>query len=339
MFTVLFGAVTFGTNLSRLVDDPSSYGTNFDVGLGQGGDGIGPTVEQALRGSPDVAGLTLYGTTSIVIGSRSLAVIGMRPVTGDLTPDLLDGRLPAADDEMVLGPVAARQLGLHVGERLDGKAASGRSFLITGIGLIPGVDGADELGRVALVNEAGLVAIDPAATASFAAIDIAPAAPPGAQERIATATGFEVGQLDPPADIVNLKRVRSIPAVVAASVGVLGVLSLGHLMLTGVRRRRRDFAVLCAVGAPRRWLGDVVHWQTSFTSVAVLVVAAPLGTMAGASLYRRFATNLGGRPDAVLPLGSVAVLLAGLLILTNLVAAVPARQVRRDIPATVLASS
>jgi predicted lysophospholipase L1 biosynthesis ABC-type transport system permease subunit len=149
---------------------------------------------------------------------------------------------------------------------------------------------------------------------------------------------METGQLDPPADITNLERVRSIPAVVALSVGLLGVLSLGHLMLVGAQRRRRDLAVLQAVGADRGWTSRVIHWQATLTAAAVVVVAAAVGSLAGASLYRRFATDLGARPTSGVPFGQALALLVLLLVLTNLAAAIAARRMRRDRPATVLAA-
>jgi putative ABC transport system permease protein len=339
VFCVLFGALAFGANLEHLVDDPSTYALTFDVYLGQGGNDIGAAVEGGLEGNPDIGALTLFGTSTLVAGSRTLDVVGMRVVKGRRVPELLAGRLPAAVDEIALGPVAARHLGVGVGDRLSGRAAAGRRSLeVTGIALIPGVNGADVLGEVGLVSEAGLHGLDPDSAMSAAGIVIAPGARPGATARITKATGMETGPLDPPADIINLGRVRTIPNVVALSVGVLGVLSLGHLMVVGVRRRRRDFAVLRAIGAERAWVSRVVHWQATFTAAVVLLIAGPVGTLAGASLYRRFVTDLGARPSTIVPVGWTLALLAALLLLTNLAAAVAVRRLRRDEPAAVLAA-
>jgi hypothetical protein len=335
---VLFGALTFGTNLRAMVDDPSTYGVNFDLGLGQGGDEIPADVQADLTASPDVAGLTLYGTTSLVIDAESLAVIGMRPLVGSLVPEVVRGRLPVGDDEIALGPVAARDLGLDVGDELRGTGAAGpRTLRVTGVALIPGIGGADVLGEVGLVTEGGFTSLDPDATMGEAAIGLTPDAPPGAAERISALTGMAAGQFDRPSKIANLDRIRTIPSMVALAVGALGVLSLGQLMLVAVWRRRRDFAVLRAVGAPRRWLTSVVHWQATLTSAVILGVALPAGALAGASLHRRLAEQIGTRPASSAPILELAATFAGLLVLANLAAAVAAHRVRRDSPSEVLA--
>jgi ABC-type lipoprotein release transport system permease subunit len=122
------------------------------------------------------------------------------------------------------------------------------------------------------------------------------------------------------------------------AVGLLVVLSLGHLMLVAVGRRRHDFAVLRAVGASRGWLTSVVHWQATAITAVVLGISVPLGSLAGASLYRRYVDHLGARPSSILPLGQMGLVLAALLVLANGVAAVAARRVRRDVPSTTLAA-
>jgi hypothetical protein len=340
VLSVLFGAITFGANMHRLIDDPNGYGITFDVGLGQGGDDVGDIVREALDGSPDVAGLTLYGTTTLVLEAESLTIVGMQPVSGNVVPPLLSGRLPTGEDEIALGPVIARDLDLGIGDEVSGAAASGpRTLRVTGIALIPGIGGADLIGENGLVTDRGFRQLDPDAPWSEAGLDLAEDAPPGAADRIAEATGMSVGgQFDPPAVLTNLDRVRQIPTIVAVAVGALGVLSLAHLMLMGVRRRRRDFAILRTVGAERRWLTHVVHWQATVTTLIVLVISVPLGTLAGASTYRRFVENIGARPDSIFPFARSAIVLVALLVLANVVAALTAQRVRHDSPAEVLAA-
>jgi ABC-type lipoprotein release transport system permease subunit len=314
------------------------YGMRFDLALGQGGDEVPDRAVRALEDSPDVAAVTLYGTGTIVLGTRSLDLVGMQPVVGDLLPEVLEGRLPVGEDEVMVGPVAARELEVDVGDELTGSGATGeRTLRVTGIGLIPGVAGADVLGQIALVTAEGLARIDPASTMAQVTVDVADDAPPGASARIAELTGMAAGQLDPPPAVVNLRRVRTVPVLVAMAVGALGTLSLAHLMLVAVRRRRRDFAVLRAVGAPRGWLSRVVHWQATVTTLVILCIAVPAGGLAGSSLYRRFADHLGARPDSILPVADLALGLVALLALANVVAAVVAHRVRRDLPAEALA--
>ena len=52
----------------------------------------------------------------------------------------------------------------------------------------------------------------------------------------------------PPSRIEELKQLRRLPLFLAAFLGLLAVTAVGHAVATAVRRRRRDLAVLRAVG-------------------------------------------------------------------------------------------
>ena len=103
----------------------------------------------------------------------------------------------------------------------------------------------------------------------------------------------------------------------AGIVGLLAVLSIGHLVITAVRRHRFDFAVLRAFGATRRWLAGVVHWQATLIAALAVALAIPLGVAAGAALYGPYAERIGARPDAGLPWAWMALVAVGLLLVTN----------------------
>lgn len=331
VFCVMFGALTFGAGLHALVTQPARYGDNFDAVVGAGASQISPEIRAGLARSHDVGALTLYGTTSVSVGAASFDVVGMQTVRGHLVPRVQSGRLPRTSSEVALGSRAARRLRVHVGDEVVVTGATGRRRLrVTGIALVPNVSGADKVGSNLLVTAAGLTAIDSSAAMRAAALDFAPGAPAGASRRLGAAIRSQVGQNDPPGAIVNVRRVRNIPALVAAAVGALALLSLGHLMIVSVRRRRRDLAVLRALGATPRWRTGVIHWQATITATLVLLVAIPVGAAAGGSLYFRFVDKVGADPNPSYPLLWFLAALVGVLALANLVAAGPARRVRRD---------
>ena len=101
--------------------------------------------------------------------------------------------------------------------------------------------------------------------------------------------GVCAGRFDTPAEIVNLRRVDGTPYLVAGIVGLLAVLSIGHLVVTSARRHRFDLAVLRAFGATRGWLGGVVHWQATVIAALAVVLAVPLGVAVGTALYGPYA--------------------------------------------------
>jgi predicted lysophospholipase L1 biosynthesis ABC-type transport system permease subunit len=337
MVCVLFGAVVFGANLNRLTHRPALYGANFDFALGQGETEISADVQRQLDASRDVGALTLYGTTSAAIRDRSMDIVGMRPVRGGLVPELFEGRLPAGDAEIDLGRVTARELGVKVGDALEVNGASGPgTYRVVGLALVPPVGGADSLGKSALVTNAGFLRLDPSAKMNTEAVRVAGDAPPGAATRIGAAIGSPIGQSDPPPAIINLRRVNNIPLFVGLAVGLLVMLSLGHLMIVSVRRQRLDHAILRAIGATPRWVSGVIHWQASLITLVGAAVALPIGIAAGRLIYGRVVTDIGAKGDVGVPVLALAGAVAILLVLANVSAALPARRSRRDSPTTLL---
>jgi len=338
---LVFAALTFGRNLTTMLDEPARYGVNFDLALGQGGEVSEADVLPLLddpKLSPDIAGLTLYGSLPVDAGSASLYVIGMQPLRGDLLPEVLSGRLPAGPDEIAIGRVSARKLRVGVGDTVTLRTKKGEQTLrVTGTVQPPPVGGADVVGDSGVVTAEAFDRIAPGQPMDTAVVDLAPGAPADAAERIAAATGMAAGQAGRPPAVINVARVRSIPFLVAAVVGALAVLSLGHQLLVAVRRRRLDHAVLRALGASRRDLTGIIHLQATIITAAVLALAVPLGIAAGSTVYRPFVDRIGARADLVVPLWWALAAALAMVVLANLVAAIPARRARRSSPARTLA--
>ena len=330
-------ALTFGANLVRLLDEPERYGANFDLAIGQGGESVPDEVVDGLDEDPDVAAVMLYGATTAGVGSRSVGIVGMDPVRGDLLPEIIEGRLPQGGDEIALGRRVANDLGVDVGDDVElARGSSGLTFRITGIAIITSMEESDLMGRNGLVTEEGLLRIDPEDGMSSAVFDLSPDAPPDAADHLAARLGVAIDPGDTPSDIVNLDRVRPVPFLVAGIIGALAILTVGHLMLVAVRRRQHDFAVLRAFGATHGWVRRVVHWQATLMTTLAVVLAIPIGVAAGAVLYRPYAENIGARSDVAVPIVWIAGTLFVLVASANVVAEVSARRLRRSRPARVL---
>ncbi len=334
---VLVGALVFGASLGRFIDEPARYGSNFDLGIGEGGDEVPEEVRSLLEQDPDVAAVTLYGTVLASVGTTSLDVTGMEPVRGDLRPDLLSGVLPGGADEIVLGRVASRQVGVEVGDALVVAGATGAvTFHVSGLAVIPSIEGGDGIGEGGVVTLDGLRRIDPDATLGSAAVRLRPGATTNVVQRLAAQTGVTAAPFDPPTTVLNLARVRSTPFLVAIALGGLGVMSLAHQLIVSARRRRRDLAVLRALGADRRWVSGVFHWQAMVLASAVVVLAVPLGTALGRVAYQAFIDRIGGGYDASIPYALFGAVVVILLVLGNLAADFPARRARHECPAQIL---
>jgi predicted lysophospholipase L1 biosynthesis ABC-type transport system permease subunit len=200
-----------------------------------------------------------------------------------------------------------------------------------GIAVVPTIGGIDGIGHGGLVTADGLKRVERKPTSSLAAIVLRPEATAEARKRIARQINHtpDAGLQDRPGVIVNLARVRRIPGFLAALLAALLLLTMFHAVVTSIQSRRRDVAVLRAIGADRRWIGRAVHWQASVLTAMPLVFGVPLGLIAGSVVFRAFVGRIGAVPDPAIPIVLVIAMAIGLVVLANVVAVVPARRARR----------
>ena len=112
---------------------------------------------------------------------------------------------------------------------------------------------------------------------------------------------------------------------------------LAHLLVTSIRGRRRDLAVIKTLGASRRQLASAVAWQATTLVTVALIVGVPLGVVGGLLVWRAFADGLGIDEAVSIPvLAFVGIVVAG-VVLANLIALAPGRTAARTPAATVLA--
>ncbi|HSB85026.1 MAG TPA: ABC transporter permease, partial [Ilumatobacteraceae bacterium] len=344
-FTVtgLVGALTFATSLVRLVNEPARYGSNYDVMFGAGADSLPDEMRAVLNASPDVDALLLYAEGLARHGSESLRLLGMDPIRGEVGPPLLEGRLPASEDEIALGRLAARSLGVGVGDelRLTGDE-QGESYRVTGLAVVPSIGLNDGIGQDGVMTIAGLQRVNPSIPETAAVVRFRQGASMESKLALVASLGQDNSALiadrsaSPPADIVNIERIRSIPFVLASLLAALALLTLGHAMVTSVQNRQRDVAVLRSIGADRRWISRAVLWQaTSFTLVPILI-GVPAGIIVGRIAFRAFADSMGTLNDASVPLLYALTLALGMVVLADAVAWIASRRGDHDVPALLL---
>jgi ABC-type lipoprotein release transport system permease subunit len=134
-----------------------------------------------------------------------------------------------------------------------------------------------------------------------------------------------------------LGGIATIPLVMSALLVALAAGALGHTLLTSIRRRRRDFAILKALGFVRGQVAGVVAWQASTLAVWAALVGLPLGMTLGRWTWRSIADQAGVHPSVVYPL-SIALVLPAAVVLAILLALIPARLAARTQVAQALRS-
>ena len=116
------------------------------------------------------------------------------------------------------------------------------------------------------------------------------------------------------------------------------LLSVGHALITSVRRRRRDLALLKTLGFNRRQVRATIAWQATALATVGLVVGLPIGIIAGRLAWHRIADGLGVSNVATLPTLALLLAIPAVLALVNLLAFFPARSAANTRPAVALRS-
>ena len=344
---VAMATVTFGASLGALVSAPARYGWNWTFDLSSGQTVIDRAqAAKVLNADPAVASWTgiYYGT--VRIDRLTVPVIGMSP-GAPIAPPVLSGSTLTSRGQVVLGAATLAALGKHAGDVVtvtgDGGHRSGR-LTIAGTATLPslGVAGTlhTEMGTGAVLD----FALIPGAQASHPN-EILVRLRPGADAAAARArlqrqlvpanNGGVVSGVLRPAEITDYRSLGTAPALLAGALALGAAASLWLTLLSSVRHRRSELAVLKTLGLVRQELTRVVAWQAATVVAAGIIVGVPLGIALGRALWTLFATQIDVVPSPVVPAAEVALIAAGALVAAVLVALVPGRAAART-PAAAL---
>jgi ABC-type lipoprotein release transport system permease subunit len=326
---LLTATLSFGGSLDRLLDTPRLYGWNWDIKSGAPGlpDVLGTTLRSPLTTDPAVAALSLGTVTQVELDRQRVDVLALEQLKREVVPTVVEGHAPRRGSDVLLGSKTLDDLDKEIGDVVTARLGLRSARLtIVGRGVFPDFGDAGQLGRGALMTFSGLRALLPGAQRNvfFARFrpDVDAAA---AFTRVRAA-------LDPvptrpaqrPGDLVSVARVDRLPRLLAGVLALLAAATLVHTLLTSVRRRRRDLAILKTIGFMRRQVSFAVVWQATTLAAVALVIGMPLGVAAGRWVWSLFTTGLGvTAPPVVHPLPLVIIALATLAV-ANVIAAIPA---------------
>ncbi len=139
-----------------------------------------------------------------------------------------------------------------------------------------------------------------------------------------------------PAQIVNYRSIGLTPVTLAVGLAVGAVVALALSLVSSVRRRRRDLALLKALGFTPGQLTAAVSWQASVAAVVGVIVGVPVGIVIGRTLWTLFARGLDAVPDPSVPVVPIVLVALGALLFANLVAVLPGRVAGRTATASLL---
>ena len=333
-------ALMFAVNLDRLVTQPARYGWSWDALVDTYDSGAEPDVVAAVVDDRDLRAVTVGTRGLVTVGGRSVYAYGFRHVRGTPFPTAVTGRLPRAPDEAVVGAQTLRGLHRAVGDTViaAGSGATGHRIRIVGTTTLPSIslNVTHGVGEGIGLTAAGLRRLEPDAEPSFFLVDVAPGVHMSTLRDRYEQLDADVLPPQRPGDIESYAELRSTPVLLAGLLALLGVGVLAHLLVTSVRARRHDLAILRAMGFTRRQVRETVAWQATALTVVALLIGVPLGVLAGRWTWRRFALDLGVAPGTQLALGVFVGVAVGALVVANVIAAWPARAAGRSPPAIEL---
>ncbi len=358
--TALCATGVFGSSLNHLTTTPSLYGQPFDAWFSPA-NLSGP--EQATKMLADiesqraVIAVTAGISGDITVNGTTVDALAGQPIRGPLLLTPINGRLPAASDEIALGASTLRQVGasvgslVHVVTPLSRGGSRAASFRVTGATAFPPDFGTGGLGTGAVTTLDGLLGSEcpPGAaqrscqlqavyeTAGAFLVKVAPnAAGAATLDRLAKAYPAAVNYPVPPTNLVNFGEAVNFPLIVGLVLILFGIATLLHVLVVSVTRRRREMGLLKALGFVRSQVAAIVLWQTITVAMVGIVIGVPAGIAIGRLVWEAFAGTLGVLSIPVVTGRTIGAVALGTLGVALLLAVAPAVVAARRKPAGLL---
>ena len=347
----LSAGVVFAASLVNLLATPRLYGLQWDAFVANVQNASLSAAADSVARDPDIARWTgTYMTVPLQVNGMHVDAVTTGPGPDpSLVAVPLAGSPPRQPGDIVLGQRTIAAIGARVGDTvrvsITGMQGATAARRITGTAIFPAMSDGAELGTGAELTLDGLLGMVPHGVTPPPYTALVVAFRTGAdQQRAISALAARLGALGPyavsgaaaPADLVNFGQVEDLPLLLGLALGAAALLTLAHLLITAVRRRRRDLAVLRVLGLTGRQVRATVSWMAVTVTLTALAAGVPAGIACGRLAWQFFAGQLGVRPVTMVPAIPVAALVACGLALAVALAAVPGIRANRDRCATVL---
>ena len=341
------GCLTFRSGLTDVVHDPQRSGIVWDAGVA--GVGVLPpeTVATVSNDKAVAAAYDALWARAIKINGTPTPTFGTKSVTGDIHPVVLAGRAPRTPSEIAFAPTTMRRLGLHIGDRVRVGAAATPNVRVVGKALLPETSHTsyDQSAWMTAPGLAAALPTDAAASGDFTEDYLLLRWRPHADTQAALARfrklagpdePFESASATLPTGVAVLGDLRVLPFSLAIFFALLAIATVAHALVTTVRRRRADLAILRSIGFTKRDSRVAIAWQATLLAVAGLVVGVPLGILAGRLAWKQLASSFPFVYAPPLAILSILLIVPIALIIANALAAGPAHVATRIRPANVL---
>jgi ABC-type antimicrobial peptide transport system permease subunit len=139
-----------------------------------------------------------------------------------------------------------------------------------------------------------------------------------------------------PTDVVDFGQVKSLPQVLAGLLSALAAATMAYLLISAIRRRRRELAILKTIGFVPSQISAAVAWQATTVTIVAMLVGIPLGIVAGRAVWSAIAHQMGVVVQTQVPWPWIALVVPVAVVVANLLAAGPAAVAGRISATTAL---
>jgi ABC-type lipoprotein release transport system permease subunit len=335
-------ALVFAASLGHLMNTPRLYGWTWDVHVDVDAP-KGPCADRVDHGINENTGAEAVGhvcITEMQVAGRPASVWGFQSLHGTIAPEIVEGRAPQAPNEVALGSVTLDAAHKAIGDtvKIRGRDAP-RDYVIVGRMVLPSFSTPQPLADGAALTGAGwtplyeaggnetnflVVRTQPGGMASVRRLinDIERRKSPGTPTR--------------PVEVTRLEQINRIPASIAALLGAIALIAVAYALVTAVRRRRHELAILKILGFDRRQVRATVAWHATILGAVGLVLGLPIGIVIGRFAWQLVADGLGTSTDVTVPALWLVLAVPATLLLVNLIAFFPARSAANTRPAVSL---
>ena len=333
--------LTFASSLDHLVVTPAGYGWNWDFATVVDA----PSVYTQVAHQQGVSASASVETANVQLDGRPVIAWAFMSLRGRIGPEIVAGRSPTGPDEVALGTASLSELGKRIGQTVHGDGPDGsHDYRIVGRAVFAKLDNPQPLANGAAFTGGGLAHMvsptNPTSGSPYLVGRVAPAANLATVERGVSAIPQVERPFGPslPVEVDRLRQVNWLPRTLAVLLTVLALLAVGHALVTSVRRRRRELAVLKTLGFDRRQIGAAVAWQASTLATVGLILGIPAGLIIGQFVWRQVADSLGVSTTPAIPTLPLLATAACAFVAVNLIAFFPARAAARTRPGVALRS-
>jgi hypothetical protein len=350
--SAMFGAVVgvvgvvavmvFAVSLDRVAGNAPRYGWTW--GFAAVADQPRAVDRATVTREPGIAAAAHLTVVGLQVDGRPVTAWAIRPLERRISPEIVTGRAPRTAHELAVGEGTLGELGKGIGDtvRMQGPNGSGR-YLVVGTTVFPTLDNSQALANGVLVTSHGMDRLVSERNLTSGGSDYLAVTPkPGTpvaplEHRLEHDLPLEpVLSATVPVEVDRLRHVNWIVVTLAAVLSFLALVAVGHALVTSVRRRRGDLAVLKTLGFDQRQVRGAVAWQATTMAVIGLLVGIPCGLFVGDVVWRAIADSLGIQSSAPIPALALGALVPCAIVAVNLLAFLPARAAARIRPAIAL---